>query len=201
MKKVTAIFFGLLCGIIVFQFLFYKCESDKFTKKLDMKEQELQACIHAPTVTHIDTIRDTLRQVIHVPVTKYEVIQQTPVNKDTIIETREYTGTYNHPQFELHWSANVTGQLNDLTIKPPSIIKSLVITKEKTVDLTQYQTNEPKEKSHLYTTFGGTVLTDNFWGIEAGLMYIRKEGWGIQAGIGTDFKNLMYRGGMVIRLK
>jgi len=201
MKKVTAIFFGVLCGIIVFQFLFHKCESSKLNNKLDKKELELQACVNAPVVTHVDTIRDTLTKVIHVPVTKYEVIERIKVGQDSIIETRDYSGVYNHPQFELHWNAQVTGTLNSFTIKPPSIIKSLVITKEKTIDLTQYQDKESKERSHIYTTFGGTVLTDKFWGIDAGLMYVRKEGWGISAGIGTDFTNMMYRGGLVIRLK
>jgi len=201
MKKVTAIFFGALCGIIVFQFLFHKCESSKLNNKLDKKELELQACVNAPVVTHVDTIRDTLTKVIHVPVTKYEVIERIKVGQDSIIETRDYSGVYNHPQFELHWSANVTGTLNDLTIKPPSLIKSLVITKEKTVDLTQYQSDKPKERSHLYTTFGGTVLTDKFWGLDAGLMYVRKEGWGMYGTVGTDFTNLICRAGMVVTLK
>ena len=200
-NKVTAIFCGVLFGIILFQFLFYKCESSKLSKKLDKAQLELQACINAPVVTRTDTIRDTLTRVIHIPVTKYEVAERIEIVHDTVIETREYTGTYTHPQFELHWSANVTGQLNDLSIQPPSLIKSLVITKEKTVDLTQYQTEKVREKSHLYTTFGGTVLTDKFWGMDVGLMYIRREGWGISAGLSTDFTNMMYRGGIVIKLK
>ena len=123
------IFCSFLFGIILFQFLFHKCDSKQKNKVIANLEQQLDACIKAPVVTKVDTIRDTITKVIHVPVTKYEIIERTPVRADSIIETREYSGVYNHPQFELHWSANVTGQLNDLTIKPPSIIKSLVITK------------------------------------------------------------------------
>ena len=200
-NKATLIFISALCGIILFQFLFYKCESSRSKKELTLKQAQIDACLNAPIITTVDTIRDTVMQIIHIPITKYEVVERIVVKRDSVIETREYAGVYTHPQFELHWSANVTGRLNNLTIKPPSLIKSLIITKEKTVDLTQYIAEKPQEKSHLYTTFGGTVLTDKFWGVDAGLMYIRKEGWGLSVGIGSNFENIIYRAGLVIRLK
>ena len=200
-NKATLIFLSFLCGIIFFQFIFYKCESGRSENELALKQAQIDACLNAPVVVKVDTIRDTLPRVIHIPIIKYGVVERIIASKDTVIETREYSGVYTHPQFELHWSANVTGQLNDLTIKPPSLIKSLIITKEKTVDLTQYNTEKPKEKSHLYTTFGAGVSGRQLNSVDAGLMYIRKEGWGIQATIGTDFTNMIYRGGVVIRLK
>ena len=200
--KAVYIFLLALVGVIIFQFLFYKCESSRLNKVIEQKDLAIAACVNAPV--KIDTIvrTDTLREVIKLPYT-YRVVDTVKVDSlvNYELEHREYTGTYVHPQFEVHWKADVMGELGSLTIEPPSLIKSLVITKEKTVDLTQYITEKPKEKSHLYTTFGGTVLTDKFWGADVGLMYIRKEGWGISAGISTDFENLMYRGGLVVKLK
>ena len=115
------------------------------------------------------------------------------------IEQRFYSGIYEHPQFEIHWSADVTGTLDRMTINPPSLIKSLIITKEKTVDLTKYQQPTNKEKSHLYANMGGYFGSSE--GIDVGLAYIRKGGWGLRAGIGTDFQGLTYNCGLLIRLK
>lgn len=202
MKKATLIFCAALAGVIIFQFLFYKCESSRLNKVIANKDAQIALCVNSPV--KIDTLirYDTLKEKIYLPFTR-KVIDTVTLTQweDCPIEQSEYTGEYTHPQFKIHWTANVTGVLNSMSIDPPSLIKSLIITKEKTVNLTQYQTKIKCEKSHLYATFGGTVLTDKFWGADVGLMYIRKEGWGVQAGISTDFTNLMYRGGMVIRLK
>lgn len=165
---------------------------------------QLKSCVEAPV--KVDTVihTDTLTEVIHLPFTR-KVIDTVMLTSteyaDCPIEQSEYTGTYVHPQFEVHWKANVTGVLNDMTIEPPSLIKSLIITKEKTVDLTQYQTKKSSEKSHLYTTLGVGFIGKQFWGADAGLQYIRKEGWGINVGISTDLDKLIYKGGIILRLK
>jgi len=204
MKKVNYIFCGVLAGIIVFQFLFYKCEHRQDEKEKAGLREQLSACVNAPETVRVDTIRTVLTDTIRLPFTRRvvdTVIMQTTDWEDCPIEQSEYTGVYKHPQFEVHWTALVTGVLNDMYIKPPSLIKSLVITKEKTVDLTQYNTNKSKEKSHLYTTFGVAMAGKELGGADVGLMYIRKEGWGLSAGLGTNFENLTYHGGLIIRLK
>lgn len=202
MKKIMTIFSGVLMGIILFQFLFYKCESGRSDKQIEVLEQQLSECINAPVKTDTLIRYDTLKQVIKLPYT-YRVIDTVKVDSlvNWNLERREYTGSYNHPQFELHWKADVVGELWSLTIEPPSLIKSLTITKEKTVNISQDCDKVKPERSHLYTTFGGTVIGKDFGGIDAGLMYIRKEGWGLSGGIGTDFNSMMYRAGLIIRLK
>ena len=205
MKKVSLIFSAALAGIIVFQWLFYKCESDKKDRIMEDKDRQIAACANAPTV--IDSVEAPiyLWDTIYLP-SKF-TIKRTVTGSEAVdwtnrtIQQRQYTGVYTHPQFQLHWAADVTGTLDRMTINPPSLIKSLIITKEKTVNLTQYITEKPKERSHLYATFGVGMLGKEFGSADVGLMYIRKEGWGLQAGIGTDFEQLAYQAGMVIRLK
>jgi hypothetical protein len=204
MNRIAYIFCAALAGIILFQFLFYKCERRQDKKENDGLREQLAACVNAPESVRVDTIRTVLTDTIRLPFTRRvvdTVMVQTTDWEDCPIEKSEYTGVYKHPQFEVHWTATVTGVLNDMYIKPPSLIKSLVITKEKTVDLTQYNTEKPKEKSHLYTTFRVGIADKQLDGADVGLMYIRKEGWGLSAGLGTNFNQLTYHGGLIIRLK
>jgi len=118
---------------------------------------------------------------------------------DQTVEQRTYTGTYQHPQFDVNWSAKVTGTLDEMTINPPSLIKSMVITKEKTVDISQPQA-EAKEKSHLFANVGGFYSKD-VQGIDVGLMYVHRSGFGVRGGVGTEFENLFVTGGLVFKLK
>jgi hypothetical protein len=204
MNKAPLYFCVALAGIILFQFLFYKCDRREDEKQIASLQQQLYDCVHAPVKSDTVVRRDTLKQVIYLPFT-HKVIDTVNIRTtewlDCPIEQSEYTGTYIHPQFELHWTANVTGVLNSMTINPPSLIKSLIITKEKTVDLTQYQTNVRCEKSHLYTNIGAGFWGKQFNSADVSLMYIRREGWGLSAGIGTDFDKLIYKGGLILRLK
>ena len=204
---------GVLAGIIIFQYLFYSCDKRKLNDVIEDRDAQIEACLHAPAVVDTNIHRDTLIVPIQVPIHDYRVTGKKPI-KDTVpgsdfafsmdsVEQRQYSGVYEHPQFQLHWTADVTGTLDGLTFNPPSLIKSLIITKTKTVDLTQYQKPQQavKEKSHLYTNMGVGFNGKALNSVDVGLMYIRKEGWGLNAGIGTDFNNLLFRGGLIIRLK
>ena len=203
MKNIILIIAGALVGIILFQFLFYSCEKRKLNKQITLCKEEVAACVNAPI--KVDTVRitDILKDTIYL---KYSYKITDTVHESgavdwqaQTIEQRFYSGIYEHPQFEIHWSADVTGTLDRMTINPPSLIKSLIITKEKTVDLTQYQEPTNKEKSHLYANMGGYFGASE--GIDVGLAYIRKGGWGLRAGVGTDFQGLTYNCGLLIRLK
>jgi hypothetical protein len=46
----------------------------------------------------------------------------------------------------------------------------------------------------------GGFYSKNTQGIDVGLMYAHKSGIGFRAGIGTDFKNLLYTGGFMFKL-
>jgi hypothetical protein len=203
MKQITLIIGGALFGVILFQFLFYKCESGKKDKEIAAVNQLLKDCQNAPVKIDTVTVLNTLTDTIYLKST-YHVIDTVNVSDaidwiNQTIEQREYTGTYVHPQFEVDWTAKVTGTLDKLTINPPSLIKSLVITKEKTVDLTKPP--EPaKEKSHLYFE-GGWTYFNSVSGINADLMFIHKKGFGARGGISTDFERLGYNIGLVVRLK
>lgn len=207
MKKIFLILTGMFVGIIVFQFLFYKCETGKRDRvNADLRKQ-LSACVNAPEIVRTDTVSDTIRQTISVPVKEYIVVEKQPVSDfdfaiDDSIEVRDYTGTYQHPQFQLNWRANVTGELNGLYVDPPSLIKSLIITKEKKIPCGQSDVvTVYKERSHLYAQAGLSWTPKTTNSMDAGLMYIRKEGWGISASVGTDFNTLLYRTGVIIKLK
>ena len=203
MKQILLIIAGALVGIIIFQFLFNKCESNKKDKIIASKDQQISDCVNAPIKLDTLVVRTVLTDTVYLTY-KYKVTDTVKVS-DAVdweagtIEQRFYSGIYEHPQFELHWSADVTGTLDRITINPPTLIKSLVITKEKTVDLTKYQDCPPKERSHLYANLGGYFGAAE--GIDVGLAYIRKEGWGLRGGIGSDFKGLTYNAGLLIRLK
>jgi len=204
MKQIFLIISAALAGIIIFQYLFNSCESNKKEKQITELQDQLVACANAPEVIRVDTVRDTTQLVIRVPVKDYVVVEREviPAGTDSI-EVREYNGVYEHPQFSLHWRANVTGTLNGLYIDPPSLIKSLIITKEKTVNvaLNQPKGSTKKEKSHLYANLGVDFTKKEINSTDVSLMYIRKEGWGISAGIGTDFSYLLFRTGLIIKLK
>jgi len=203
MKNIILIIAGALVGVILFQFLFYKCEARKKDKEVSSLRGQLTLCLNAPVKLDTLIVMTVLTDTIYLKYT-YKVTD-TVHDSDAIdwinqtIEQRTYTGTYTHPQFEVNWSALVTGSLDKMTINPPSLIKSLIITKEKTVDLTQYQDCPPKERSHLYANMGGYFGAAE--GIDVGLAYIRKGGWGLRAGVGSDFKGLTYNAGLFIRLK
>ena len=203
MKNIILIIAGALAGVILFQFLFYSCEKKKLNKQIDTCKQEVFDCVNAPVKLDTLIIRTVLQDTIYLTY-KYKVTDTVKVSpavdwQNQTIEQRFYSGIYEHPQFEVHWSADVTGTLDRLTINPPSLIKSLIITKEKTVDLTKYQECPKIEKSHLYANLGGYFGASE--GIDVGLAYVRKEGWGLRGGIGTDFKGLTYNAGLLIRLK
>ena len=203
MKNIILIIAGALAGVILFQFLFYSCEKKKLNKQIDTCKQEVFDCVNAPVKLDTLIIRTVLQDTIYLTY-KYKVTDTVKVSpavdwQNQTIEQRFYSGIYEHPQFEVHWSADVTGTLDRLTINPPSLIKSLIITKEKTVDLTKYQECPKVEKSHLYANLGGYFGASE--GIDVGLAYVRKEGWGLRGGIGTDFKGLTYNAGLLIRLK
>jgi hypothetical protein len=203
MKNIILIIAGALVGVILFQFLFYKCESGKKDRIIADKQKQIEICLNAPVKLDTLIVRTVLTDTIYLKYT-YKVTDTVKESGaidwiDQTVEQRTYTGTYTHPQFEVNWSALVTGSLDKMTINPPSLIKSLIITKEKTVDLTQYQDCPPKERSHLYANMGGYFGAAE--GIDVGLAYIRKEGWGLRGGIGTNFKGLTYNAGFLIRLK
>lgn len=215
MKRITLIISAVLAGIIIFQYLFNQCEGNKKDRHIAELQLALANCINAPERITIDTVESILERPIQLKPTAENIIKERPVKviyqKDTIRDTiivnipqREYSGTFIHPQFEAHWKAIVTGTLDDLTIQPPSLIKSLVITKEKVLPptaLNKPQGETIREKSHLYATLGSGFNMREINSIDAGLMYIRKEGWGIQLGIGTNFDYLLYRTGLIIKLK
>ena len=206
MKKVFLLISGVLVGIILFQFLFYKCETGKQDRIESDLRKQLDACVHAPEVIRVDTVRDTIKTTISIPVTKYVVVDKVPssdfdFNVNDSIEVRDYDGVYEHPQFKLNWRANVTGTLNGLFIDPPSLIKSLVITKEKNIISPPEIREIYKEKSHLYAMMGLSWTDKAMNSVDAGIMYVRKEGWGLSASLGTDFNTLLYRGGLIIKLK
>ena len=58
-----------------------------------------------------------------------------------------------------------------------------------------------KLRSHLYTQFGVSALKTSLNSINLDLVYIRKEGWGLSAGIRSDFDKLYFDAGFLIRLK
>jgi hypothetical protein len=205
MKNIILIIAGALVGVILFQYLFYSCEKKQLNKQIETCKQEVAACVNAPVKVDTVTVESVLKDTIYL---KYNYkVTDTIYNSDAIdwlgltVEQREYSGTYTHPQFQVNWTAKVTGTLDQMTINPPSLIKSLVITKEKTVDLTKYQTEPVKEKSHLYAGAGATFTRKEIQGIDINLAYIRKGGFGIRAGIGTDFENINYNAGIILKLK
>jgi hypothetical protein len=230
-KKLFLIFAGVLLGIILFQFLFYSCEKRKLNRGIDSLREQLDACLKAPAHSDTVKVSDALTKPINVPIHDYRVIGKKPLKpvsnthyggmgQDTTtgnygvplgsdfafsidsMEQREYTGTYIHPQFELHWTAKVTGTLDALTINPPSLIKSLIITNTKTVDLTKYQTPEPvKERGHIYTSLAvGTNFTAGNT-IDANLMFVSRKGLGLITGVQSDFSQLYFRAGFIVKLK
>lgn len=204
MKKIMLIISAALAGIIVFQYLFYSCESGKKDKEIVQLQEQLLACVNAPEQIRTDTITHIIKDTIYSKST-YRVLDTVSdtVSSREPLTIKEYKGVFYHPQFEAHWRAVVTGTLDTMSITPPSIIKSLVITKEKTVPLALSDAPQStiKEKSHLYATLGSSFNMRQINSIDAGVMYIRKEGWGIQAGIGTDFSYLLYRAGLIVKLK
>jgi hypothetical protein len=203
MKNIFLIIAGCLLGVILFQFLFYSCEKRKLNKEITEVNQSLNACLTAPVKVDTVVITNVLKDTIYLKYT-HRVIDTIHYSDaidwiDQTIEQRLYSGTYTHPQFEANWSAKVTGTLDEMTINPPSLIKSLVITKEKTVDISRPP--EPaKEKSHLYFE-GGWTYFNSVSGINADLMFIHKRGFGARGGISTDFERLGYNIGLVVRLK
>jgi len=203
MKNIFLIICGVLVGIILFQFLLHKCEDRKSNKQITELTANLDKCINAPLKVDTVIVTNVLKDTIYLEYV-HKVID-TVHDSDAIdwidqtVEQRLYAGTYKHPQFEIDWSAKVTGTLDEMTINPPSLIKSMVITKEKTVDISKPP--EPaKEKSHLYANLGGTYFK-GMAGVDVGLAWIHKKGFGVRAGLGTDFVNLQYNAGLVIRLK
>ena len=196
----THIFSAVLAGIIIAQFLFYKCESSRKDKDIAALQKSLSDCRNAPVKTDTMILTQMVKDTIRLSKT-YSVTDTIRIFKDTTLERRAYEGTYNHPQFELHWMADVTGEMHNLNIIPPSLIKSLIITKEKTINNSPEIVKVPVEKSHLYTNFGINMIGQHFGGADVNLMYIRKEGWGLSAGIGTDFEYLTYRAGLIIKLR
>lgn len=205
MKNIILIIAGALVGIILFQFLFYKCEGRKKEKELSEIRGQLAECINAPVKLDTLIVRTVLTDTVYLTY-KYKVTDTVKVSpavdwQNQTIEQRFYSGIYEHPQFEVHWSADVTGTLDRLTINPPSLIKSLIITKEKTVDLTKYQECPKIEQSHIYTTLA--VITDlkAFKAVDLNLMYIHKKGFGLVTGIQTDFESANLRAGIVLKLK
>lgn len=205
MKRIILILAGVLFGITLFQYLFYSCELKKKDRIIADKQEQITKCLSAPVKIDTLIIRTVLTDTVYLKFT-HKVTDTVRVSdavdwENHTIQKRQYTGTFTHPQFDLNWSADVTGTLDKMTINPPSLIRSMIITKEKTVDLTKYQECPKPERSHLYTDFGATFTGKEIQGIDLGLQYIRKEGWGLRGGIGTDFKKLTYHAGMVIRLK
>lgn len=205
MKNTILIIAGALLGVILFQYLFYSCEKKKLSRQIENCMQEVEACVNAPVKIDTVTVAHVLKDTIYLTY-KYKITDTVHASDaidwiDQTVEQRTYEGTYSHPQFDVHWSALVTGTLDQMTINPPSLIKSLIITKEKTVDLTQYQTQPAKEKSHLYASAGATFTFKDIQGIDVSLAYIRKGGFGIRAGIGTDFVGLNYNAGILVKLK
>jgi hypothetical protein len=203
MKKIMLVISGALLGVILFQFLFYKCESGKKDKDLALVREDLQKCLNAPVKTDTVIVTNVLKDTIYLKFT-HKVVDTVKVSDainwiDQTVEQRLYFGTYEHPQFEVNWSALVTGTLDTMTINPPSLIKSMVITKEKTIDISKPPA-ECKEKSHLFANVGG-FYSKEVQGIDCGLMYVHRSGFGVRAGIGTDFEHLLYNGGVVLRLK
>jgi hypothetical protein len=205
MKNVILIIAGALAGVILFQFLFYSCEKKKLNKEIAVCKQQINDCLTAPVKVDTVTIENVLKDTIYLTY-KYKVTDTVHVSDaidwiNQTVEQRTYAGIYTHPQFEVHWSALVTGTLDKMTMDPPSLIKSLIITKEKTVDLTKYQECPKVEKSHLYANLNTTFTFKDIQGISVDLAYIRKGGFGIQAGIGTNFTGINYNAGLFIRLK
>lgn len=200
MKKIALIILAVLAGIIVFQYLMYSCEGRKKDNHIAELQLALANCINAPEVITVDTVEKYLKDTIRLSY-KYRVLDTVYVTDP--ITRKEYTGKYNHPQFELNWSAQVTGTLDEMNINPPSLIKSLIITKEKVVPQTLIQPpgETIRERSHLYTSLNTGFTTKRLNSVDVGLMYIRKEGWGLQVGVGTDFDNLLFRTGLIIKLK
>lgn len=205
MKRITLIIAGALAGIILFQYLFNSCESRKKDKQMAAIITQLQACENAPEKIDTFVVRTVLTDTIYLTY-QYQVTDTVRVSdavdwQARTIQQRTYTGTYVHPQFEAHWSALVTGTLDKMTINPPSLIRSLIITKEKTVDLTDYKCPPAKERSHLYASMGAAFTFQEVTGIDAGLQWIHRRGFGLRAGIGTDFERVTYNAGMIIKLK
>ena len=200
MKKLSLIILAVLAGIIVLQYLFYSCEGKKKDNHVAELQLSLANCINAPVMVTVDTVEKYLKDTIRLTY-KHKVLDTVYLTDP--ITRKEYTGKYNHPQFELNWSAEVTGTLDKMTINPPSLIKSLIITKEKVVPQTLIQPpgETIREKSHLYTSFNTGFTTKHLNSVDVGLMYIRKEGWGLQVGVGTDFNDLLFRTGLIIKLK
>jgi len=203
MKTALLSITGALVIICIFLFFSKGCSDRKHDKEIALVRGQLDLCVNAPikidTVIVEKVLKDTifLKYTYKVTDTVYESDAVDWENKT--IEQRTYTGTYNHPQFNIDWSAKVTGTLDNLTINPPSLIKSMVITKEKTVDLTKYQDCPKIEKSHLYANMGAFFGSSS--GVDVGLAYVRKEGWGLRAGIGSDFNGMVYNAGLFLRLK
>ena len=204
MKNIFLIFCGVLAGIILFQFLFYSCEKKKLNKTIALKEAAIQACINAPVTSDTVTVTHFLKDTIYLKYT-YRVTDTVHESEAVdweaeTIEQRAYSGTYEDPQFFVNWSAKITGTLDELTINPPSLIKGLEITKTKTVDLTDYQTDKPaKERAHLYTSMAVCTDFKGVNGIDINLMYLKK--LGVIAGLQTDFERMNFRAGIVVRLK
>jgi hypothetical protein len=207
MKNAFLIICGVLSGIILFQYLFNSCEGKKKDKQIAFLHQQVKDCLNAPI--EIDTIETTriLKDTIFLTY-RYKITDTVHESEainwiDQTVEQRDYSGTYEDPQFNVHWSAKITGTLDEISINPPSLVKGLEITKTKTVDLTQYEPPKStiKEKSHLYTSLGVSTDFKAVNALDANLIYIHRRGIGIMAGMQTTFDRVNFRTGIILKLK
>lgn len=205
MKNIFLIFIGGLAFLCLFLFFSKGCSEKKFKKELELKDKIIAECVNAPEKVDTVLVPTYLTDTVYLTY-KYKVTDTVHESgavdwQAQTIEQRFYSGIYTHPQFEIHWSADVTGTLDRLTFNPPSLIKNLIITKEKIIDLTKYQTEPIKERSHIYASIGTTFTFKEVQGVDLGLAYIHKRGFGVRAGIGTDFSVINYNAGLLFRLK
>jgi hypothetical protein len=197
MNTVFKIVCGLLLGIILFQFISYSCDRSKWRKSEQFLNSALDSCFNAKqvpdTVWKFKTFRDTIKLKYN-----YTIIDTVSVMGDTVLEEREYRGTFASDLLALRWRAIVLGELKGMEILPTSSYRFPQITLTRTVpqpERTPITTNY--EKSHLY-------FTASYYHPElfsAGMQYIRKEGWGLSGGLAVSADGFWYGGGLIIRLK
>jgi hypothetical protein len=194
--KIFGYITGFLLLVIGFQFVAHKCDRRKLTREVTAYQAALDSCMHAEpkrdTLWLFKTVKDTIRLTY-----RYNVIQT-----DTIagtIETREYTGNYNSDLMAVRWRAVVFGELQSMEILPTSSYRYPQITLTRVVPVPCPKVGEviSRERSHLYM-FANLYQGPYF---QTGLEYIRKEGWGVSAGMMSDGEKIYFGGGIKIRLR
>jgi hypothetical protein len=205
MNNILKIVIGFLVAVIVFQFITNCADKRKCTKEISYLNSVIEAFETAkPDTIYTDVMRTLYDTISILP--DAILITKTDTVCDTIIETKQYTGQHNtrwqNLDIQVIWRAVVRGDLESIEVLPLTSIAYQEVTIDRTVVIPARECppgGTYRARSHLYFTVDAGFYP-RFDGVGMGLMYIRKEGWGLTGKIYVSDR-INYGGGLIIRLR